>query len=130
MRSMPFCALAVCIALADASVTAHAQTVGAGPMIGWVEDEGLSIGLEIRGAAGPLVHASLGGSYRLEARGGTRAVHYVAWEPWLVGGGTLGAALDDDGRASVAIGAWEAGGRSGSMSCGTRRRTKRCRRSW
>lgn len=109
MRSLGAAAVILVVAL-GATGSARAQTVGAGPMLGWVEDEGLSVGWEISGTWGiPLLHASVGGSYRLEAPGGTRAVHYLAWEPWFVIGGTLGVAIDDDGVATGAIGAWEAG---------------------
>lgn len=110
MRTLGGATLAVAIALAATSGSAHAQTIGAGPMIGWVEDEGLSIGWEISGAWElPILHASIGGSYRPEAPGGMRAVHYVAWEPWAIVGATLGAAIDDAGLATAAIGAWEGG---------------------
>jgi hypothetical protein len=97
------------VTAAPSSVARAQYTFGGGPVVGWVAGEGLSLGWETTYAyEAPLLYVSAGGSYRIEAPDGPRAVHYLAWEPWALLGGSLGGAVDDDGRGTVVLGAWEA----------------------
>ncbi|HEY2735247.1 MAG TPA: hypothetical protein VGI70_14725 [Polyangiales bacterium] len=56
----------------------------------------------------PLLKGSLGGSYALNAHADQPSViHYLAFEPWLLIGGSFGAALLDVQRVAFMYGVWE-----------------------
>lgn len=90
----------------------HAQAVGGGPTLGYTIDSGFTLGWEVAGTPGLLypflMHVVAGGSYRLTPGDGATFHHYVAWEPWLGLGATLGVAVDDRWSAAFAGGVWEA----------------------
>lgn len=102
-------ALSLCSGLHS---TAHAD-YGDGAGVGFVlasGDTSWSLGWEISGTFRyPFVKASLGGIYDLDSTGNDPAVvHYVAWEPWLLVGGTLGIAYTDrPAPIRLAYGLWE-----------------------
>jgi len=93
----------------------------AGPVVGYVKGRGASLGWEAGG--GPMkteesnyrttlefpsliARFNLGMSWRPSAR---ELVSYAAWEPWLLVGGTLGAAYSTADRQVGALGGlWEA----------------------
>jgi hypothetical protein len=82
---------------------------GAGPVFGIAKDGTFSLGWEVSATTFlPLLKASLGGNYALNATAAQPvAIHYLAFEPWLVIGGTLGAAIADTGEVDFMHGIWE-----------------------
>ena len=77
---------------------------GVGPVFGYSYGKGATIvGLELSGGSF-LLHAVLGGMYLEGAP--SSALGYLAAEPWLIVGGTFGAAVSGDGVDSV-LGMWE-----------------------
>jgi hypothetical protein len=85
--------------------------VGFGPVLAFSTTDATSLGWELAATLnghGPLSHFTLGGSYRLSAQPRDPAYfHYLAWEPWVYVGGTLGAALTDQFQPRVVYGVWE-----------------------
>jgi hypothetical protein len=92
--------------------------VGFGPVLAFTWPDGASLGWELSGVRGVniLEHFTLGGSYRLIPRSkgldsspqtDPAYFHYLAWEPWILVGATLGAALTDQFQPRVAYGIWE-----------------------
>ena len=86
------------------------EGVGAGPVLGVTLNGSFSVGWELGGSfrAAPLSRGALGGSYQLSlAEGDPQYFHYLAWEPWLFVGATLGAALTSERDVRVVYGLWE-----------------------
>jgi len=100
------------------------QQIAAGPVVGWVSGRGWSAGWEAGG--GPMNTSSGGGDPVLStaslltrfnggmswrpplAGGGTRErVTYLAWEPWLALGGTLGVRTSSTEGVHSLLGLWE-----------------------
>lgn len=114
MRSSWFAWMAVGVVALGALVLSPASASaqggygwGAGPSFVFSGDS-FSLGWEAGGAtAFTLVKLNAGGSYRLSGgEGEPRAVHYLAYEPWLFVGGTVGVALADRDLRFMA-GLWE-----------------------
>jgi hypothetical protein len=82
---------------------------GAGPVFAFSSDGTFSLGWELSALSKlPLLKGSVGGSYAFNAPPQQASVvHYVAYEPWFIVGGTLGAALLDVNRVSFMYGIWE-----------------------
>jgi hypothetical protein len=82
---------------------------GAGPVFAFSTDGTFSLGWELSALARlPLFKGSIGGSYALNAPPQEASViHYIAYEPWFIVGGTLGASLMDFNRVSFLYGIWE-----------------------
>jgi len=112
-RAGTCCVLVVSALVLGATPRACAEDgdgLGVGPVIAYSNERSWSLGWELgvtRG--GPLLKASLGGVYHFEAKGDDPwTVHYLAWEPWFIVGGTLGVAVADGKEvARVAYGLWE-----------------------
>jgi hypothetical protein len=90
---------------------AHAASgngAGLGPVVGITWNGSLSLGWEVSGSYGvPILRLALGGSYQLHrADGDPSYFHYLAWEPWIFAGGTLGVAATDGPDAQVVYGLW------------------------
>ena len=70
------------------------QQIAAGPVVGYVSGRGLSAGWEVGGGPTLLARFSVGMSWRPGSSKmlGSERLSYVAWEPWLLAGGTLGVA--------------------------------------
>lgn len=105
-------ALAALTLLCFQSSHAHAAAgdgLGAGLVFGLDKAGTFSLGWEAGAmATQPVLKASVGGSYALNAGPGQPgAIHYVAFEPWLLLGGTLGAALEGIQRVDFMYGVWE-----------------------
>jgi hypothetical protein len=81
---------------------------GVGPVIAFGDHGGVSLGFE--GGINQLltlVKLSLGGCYRLSgSETDPRAIHYLAYEPWVAVGGTLGIAVAD-AEVRGMYGMWE-----------------------
>jgi hypothetical protein len=91
---------------------AHATSgdgAGFGPVVGITWNGSLSLGWEASGSyAGPILRLVMGGSYQVRrADSDPIYFHYIAWEPWLFAGGTLGAAVTDEPDVQVLYGLWE-----------------------
>jgi len=97
------------------------QQIAAGPVIGYVQGRGFSAGWEAGG--GPMhatpeveiynlfLRASGGMSWRPGPVGSAEyeRITYLAWEPWLVVGGTMGLCHSSaSGKVDGLFGAWEA----------------------
>jgi hypothetical protein len=82
---------------------------GAGPVFALAKDGTFSLGWEAGATARvPMLKASVGGTYALNADPQRPTViHYVAFEPWLIIGGSIGAALIDVSRVGLMYGVWE-----------------------
>jgi hypothetical protein len=83
--------------------------LGAGPVFAVSSHGTVALGWEAGTMMpAPLARLSAGGSYRF-ARDPKAAIayHYVAFEPWLLLGATLGIALGDLDRLGLAAGMWE-----------------------
>ena len=86
------------------------QGYGFGPVLAINDDSTVSLGWEAAVAHGPLLHGVAGGSYRLVSSDDSPfAHHYVAWEPWLILGATLGVAVNSDPGAELLYGGWVGG---------------------
>jgi hypothetical protein len=107
-RLAPSVVLAVLSLTPDASA-GSGDGAGIGPVIGITWNGSLSLGWEIGGGFGvPILRLSMGGSYQAYRAGDDPAYfHYVAWEPWLYVGGTVGLALTDEPPVRVLYGLWE-----------------------
>jgi hypothetical protein len=83
--------------------------VGLGPVFAYSDNGGWSLGWEAGATGGAtLAKFSIGGTYRLNGDPRDPAsLHYVAFEPWLIVGGTFGFALTDWQKAAGMLGAWE-----------------------
>ncbi len=84
--------------------------MGVGPVIGFTWHDSFSLGWEVAGSKGPgpFARFSGGGSYHLSRHEDDPAYfHYVAWEPWLYVGGTLGTTVTSQGDVRVLYGLWE-----------------------
>jgi hypothetical protein len=92
--------------------------VGGGPVFAFSWHGGTYLGWELAGVRGADVfaHLTLGGSYRVwqspealesSPRRDPTYFHYVAWEPWVYLGATLGAAVTDQLQPRVVYGLWE-----------------------
>ena len=92
---------------------AHAESgngVGLGPVFDVGLDGSVSLGWEVGGTYRlPFFRLSLGGSYRVLGESSEPSYfHYLAWEPWVYVGGTLGvAATPGDRPARFLYGIWE-----------------------
>jgi hypothetical protein len=97
---------------------ADGDGVGLGAVLAFTWPDGSSLGWELSAVRGDniLAHFTLGGSYRLTPLSKSLGApppndpaffHYLAWEPWVLVGATLGAALTDQFQPRVAYGIWE-----------------------
>lgn len=79
-------------------------------MIGYSGERSWSFGWEasVTRSTVPLLKGSLGGIYHVAPRGADPfTVHYAAFEPWLIVGGTLGLGVaDGSAPVRVAYGGW------------------------
>lgn len=102
-------ALVPLLLLATPARAASGQGAGFGPVIGLTWHGSFSMGWELSGTLGvPLLHFTAGGSYQVRSSSeDARYFHYLAWEPWLFVGGTLGLALTEEPQAKLLYGAWE-----------------------
>jgi hypothetical protein len=105
-------ATAVLTALAGSAPVARAdggEGFGFGLVIGYSDNRSWSVGWEAgANTGGPLLKLSLGGSYRVDGESrDPLAIHYVAFEPWLIVGGTVGVAVTNEPEVRVAYGLWE-----------------------
>jgi hypothetical protein len=81
---------------------------GFGPVFALSADDTFSMGWELGASASVLAKASVGGTYYLKPRRDEPAfVHYAAFEPWLLLGGTLGVAVTHVLEPRLAYGLWE-----------------------
>jgi hypothetical protein len=97
--------------------------VGVGPVVGITPGRGFVLGWEAGGGADGLLRANIGGSYRYvrpkiqtttsdyfsDGRSKNlrlELVHYLAYEPGLIGGGTLGIAYSDWEGFAGSYGLW------------------------
>jgi hypothetical protein len=84
---------------------------GAGPVLGYAFDRGFSFGWEFSGGTTNLaLRGATGVFYRPGAEDPHEIGLYVAYEPWVVVGGTLGFAVSNEGAKSL-YGLWEGLGR-------------------
>ncbi len=109
IRFLPWILLvlsAVCPQTANASA---GDGLGAGPVLGFSGGGRWSLGWEVSGTVlAPLLKASIGGTYALAPRSpDPTTIHYVAYEPWLFVGATVGAAVVDGPEFRLAYGVWE-----------------------
>jgi hypothetical protein len=88
--------------------------IGGGPTFGYVFSRGAQLGWEVGGGANFLLRGNIGGSYRLNQfmelsskRNRSDFVHYLVYEPWCLGGVTLGAAWSSSTGISHVLGIWE-----------------------
>jgi hypothetical protein len=81
---------------------------GFGPVLGVTTSGSVSLGWELSGSfVAPLVRVAAGGSYHLNrAADDPRYFHYVAWEPWIYAGATLGLAVTDAPQPRALYGLW------------------------
>lgn len=82
--------------------------LGAGPVIAF--GRRVALGWEAGATTSlPLLKVSVGGSYALSSRRGVpNSWGYIAYEPWLVVGGTVGLAVSDGLRTTKPLyGVWE-----------------------
>lgn len=120
MSSLLHVILLLCLSwsLAPAPAQAKAGTVdlvsisdagiGAGPVLELGFDGTWSAGWELAFRTPTLVALAMGGSYSLHGEAGPgRSVHYLAFEPWLLVGGTVGLALSHDAKLRPMWGVWE-----------------------
>ena len=123
-RSQSASALSIA-AMLVLSACGTGQQLAAGPVLGYVPGRGWSAGWEAGGgpmktasgasdpipsASSAVTHFNIGMSWRPGASGTERweRVAYVAWEPWLLLGGTLGIAHSSaDGNLHPLLGVWE-----------------------
>jgi hypothetical protein len=106
---LPSAGLALSLLAADARAESG-QGAGLGPVIGVTWKGSLSLGWELGGSLGgaPVLRLSMGGSYQLfRDEGDPQYFHYLAWEPWIYVGGTVGLVLTDEPRAQFLYGLWE-----------------------
>ena len=101
-------ALLPLLLLATPARAASGEGAGLGPVIGVTWHGSFSVGWELAGSFGPpLFRLAAGGSYQVRSGSeDARYFHYVAWEPWIFVGGTLGLALTDEPQPKVLYGAW------------------------
>jgi hypothetical protein len=104
--------LSVLLALLGSAREAHADSgdgVGLGPVFGVTWNGSVSLGWELSGTRWmPLARLAVGGSYQLHrAADDPRYFHYLAWEPWIFVGATVGAALTEERDVRVVYGLWE-----------------------
>ena len=104
----------VCLAtlLSFRAAEARAESgdgAGFGPVLGITTDGSVSLGWELSGSyGGPLLRGAVGGSYHLQrSPEQPRYFHYMALEPWVYVGGTLGLAVTDAPTVKVMYGLWE-----------------------
>ena len=91
-------------AMASADSGGGIYGAGGGPVFAWGE-HGFTSGWELSATfATPLLHMSLGGDY-LRGDSGLESAHYLALEPGLFLGGSLGAAVSGAGVTPY-LGAW------------------------
>lgn len=97
------------LALAREARADSGDGAGFGPVLGITTGGSVSLGWELSGSfVAPLVRFAAGGSYHLQrAADDPRYFHYVAWEPWVYVGGTLGVAGTDGPEAKLMYGLWE-----------------------
>lgn len=77
-------------------------------MLGITTDGSVSLGRELAGGGAPILRFAVGGSYQVQRAGDDPGYfHYLAFEPWLVAGVTLGGAVTDAGDAKFMYGIWE-----------------------
>jgi hypothetical protein len=112
-------ALSLSVSLSSANASAaEGDGVGFGAVFAFTWPDGAALGWELSGARGAniLEHFTLGGSYRLPPLSknfgsapptAPAYFHYLAWEPWVLVGATLGAALTDRFQPRVMYGIWE-----------------------
>src|SRR5215510_8579899 len=95
-RAAPLVALLLVLLPARAHAESG-QGAGFGPVLGVTLNGSVSLGWELAGSFGvPLLRLSTGGSYQIVSGGDDAPYfHYLAWEPWLYVGGTLGVAVTD-----------------------------------
>ncbi len=111
-RRLGLCTIVV-IALSISRVAAaddeSGRGVGLGPVLSFNFDGTVSVGWEVSGNyLFPFVKGSIGGDYRLIQKVGEPSFrHYVAFEPWLYVGGTVGATITNEFQPEVMYGAWE-----------------------
>jgi hypothetical protein len=80
---------------------------GTGPVVGYALGRGFSLGWELSGGTRhPAVRGATGVFYRPDGETARELGAYVAYEPWLAFGGTLGLALSNEGGMGM-YGAWE-----------------------
>ncbi|MEY4544483.1 MAG: hypothetical protein RL685_678 [Pseudomonadota bacterium] len=102
-------ALLPLLLLATPARAASGEGAGFGPVIGLTWNGSVSVGWEASASLGiPLARFAAGGSYQLRSSSSkdARYFHYLAWEPWLFVGATVGLALTDEPQAKVLYGAW------------------------
>jgi hypothetical protein len=102
-------ALLVVTCFASQANAAPGDGYGAGPVFALAKDGTFSLGWEAAATTQlPLLKASVGGTYALNADSQRPTViHYIAFEPWLLIGGSIGAALIDVSRVGLMYGVWE-----------------------
>jgi hypothetical protein len=101
----------LCAAALSHVSLAHADYgdgLGIGPVIAWSSGGSWSIGWEAAAMYRiPLLKASVGGIYSIVRQAQEpAALHYLAYEPGLILGGTAGVALADVSRVQFMYGAW------------------------
>jgi hypothetical protein len=123
------CTLSVTIALVTTAIAGCFMYphVGVGPVIGVVPGNGVAFGWEAGGGTDGLLRANIGGSYRYvrptlktaeittydlyysDGRAkepSFEIVHYLSYEPGLIGGGTLGIAYSNREGIAGSYGLW------------------------
>jgi hypothetical protein len=108
-RHLTSAALALWLFTPDA-LAESGQGAGLGPVIGVTWNGSLSLGWELGGsfAGATVLRLSMGGSYQLHrGQNDPGYFHYLAWEPWVYVGGTVGLALTDEREVRMIYGLWE-----------------------
>lgn len=97
------------LSLATQARAESGDGAGFGPVLGVTTDGSVSLGWELSGSYRvPIFRLSAGGSYQLQRAGDDPPYfHYLAWEPWIYVGGTLGVAVPDSPKARIMYGLWE-----------------------
>lgn len=98
------------MSLAEDAGAASGDGVGLGPVVGITWRGSVSLGWELSGSyRSPLLRLATGGSYQpWRAEGDPKSVHYLAWEPWLFAGATVGLAVTDELEGRFLYGLWAA----------------------
>ncbi len=111
LRALTLPALSCAALLLPAGARAESgDGVGFGPVLGITTSGSVSLGWELSGSyyATPLLRVALGGSYHLQRKGDDpQYFHYLALEPWIYVGATLGVAGTSESDTRLLYGLWE-----------------------